>query len=441
MGATVSDLVLRYLDKDLTESGGTPTQYTCSGGSARTAICAALSGKTNMEGGLMRWDVGDNADANQWSWVNSYTDGTTTITVDDALPNDVVAGDKFTLLRGGKFIGDQRIPGMVPNDWDLTPTNCTGIEFININMINDEGSGTLKIYVGSGSPATIEATWTPPGGTEGARVDITNLSTDEEFTLVGGGTGQSNTSKYCVMKRNASAFPGSDQSDTIVLTRPLGVFVSPITGTEAESGITIYRPVGLINVHASGSLYDLKCYLPNPYADDGAVASTVASGSPGGIGTGADTLEVTDATNWPDSGWIAKIDGAGTVQDIRYCYNKSGNEYSVMNPAGGMRGYTAAAWNAGDNIIPCPWMDIGLDAPLNMGSPDLQLFEDPATESTAPSGVTFTTPMNTTDALSIGNLAASDVYCVWERFYIPAGQKPVTSALARMYVDFEVDTE
>lgn len=441
MGATLDDLILRFLHRELGGDGLTPTVYTCTGGGTKTAIVPALDGMSNLGGGLVRWDTGNNADANEWSWINTFADASDTVTFDSNLPNSVQNGDTFTLFHGGNFLSDQRIPGMAPNDWDMTPTNCTGIEFVYVSMINGTGSGTVKIYVGAGSPATIEATWTPPGGTEGARVDITSLSLDEEFTLVGGGTGQTNSSKYVVMKRNAQSFPGSDQSDTIVLTRPSGIWVSPFTGSETESGVTVYRPVGLINAHASGSIYSIKAYLPNPYDDDGAAQTTVQSGSPGGIGTGADTIELVDASNYPSSCWLAKVDGSGTVQDVRYAYNKSGNQFSIMNPSGGMRGYTAASWSPGDNVIPAPWFDIGLDAPLKIGSPDLNQFENPASETTAPSGISFSTPMNTTDALDIGDLDASEVYCVWQRYYIPAGMKPVSSALARMYIDCEVDTE
>jgi len=207
----------------------------------------------------------------------------------------------------------------------------------------------------------------------------------------------------------------------------------PLTGTETLNGITLYRPVGIINTNTTDPIYALRSYVPNPF--ENTAQTTVKAGS-GGIGTGADTLELTDVTNFPTHAWMAKVDGSGVVLDCRYCYDLSGDTYQVMSPAGGMRGYTAITWAEGDNVIPISWQDIGFDAPDG----GLE-FADPATESTAPSGVTFTTPMSIDNAITAGDLAAGDIYCVWERFFVAPNTRPLSNLIADLRVYAEVDEE
>ena len=423
--ARISDLVIRYLDRDAGSSGGAPGQYTCSAGTIRTAVSAALSGKSpaNLSGGLVRWDVGSNATAHKWSAIYSYDNASTTLTFDSDLPNVVVNTDKFTLLTGGKWLTNTRIPGLIVNNYVYNPTNLTGVTVDYCAMLNGAGNGTIAFTASNG-----QASWTPPGGVAGPGVAITGVSA---AILIGGGVSVEEKSKFLSLTVTGASLPVINTTDTLALTIPKGVHVNPFTGSETLNGITIYRPVGIINTNATDTIYNVRAYAPNPFT--GAAQSTVKSGT--SIGVGADTLQVTNATNWPVHGWIAKVDTSGVVLDCRYCYDKTGNNYTVMSPAGGMRGYSAVVWNSLDNIVPMPWQDIGLDAPST------SQFEDPASEQTPPAGITFSAPMSVDNALFANDLAPSAIYCIWERFVIPANMRPASNLIADLRIYAEVDQE
>lgn len=442
MGSKIEELVFRYLNRLLTASGDTPTVYTASGGTVSTVLCTAL-GQTDdyFNGAIIRWDSGGNS--GEYSAVKDYVAGVgspadDTLTIDTSLATAVVNGDTFTLFVGGKFISDQRIPGMEENGGVQQPPNATGVEFVYSSMINGEGNGTLKLYVTGGSPADVTATWTPPGEIEGSEVNVSDLNLNDEFVLKGGGTTNEDLSKYVILKRNAGSLPGASTSDTIALTIPESVFMMNVIGDETTPGVNIYRPVGIINTSADSKMYSAEVIAPNPF--DGTTETTVAAG--GNIGTGADTIGLTDTSNYPNSLFVAKINpSTKAIIDARYAYHKSGNEYTIQDPGAGIRGYTAVIWSVADTVIPMPWQEIGLDAPDDIGSPADDNFEDPATENTAPSGVTFSCPMIQAIALSIGDMAASGIYVVWEWFFIPALMRPYSSATARLKLFIDVNDE
>jgi len=122
------------------------------------------------------------------------------------------------------------------------------------------------------------------------------------------------------------------------------------------------------------------------------------------------------------SGSWAGSDAAGSMilKDVSGTFGNNNNiqvsgvTYAVADgdSALGLRGYTGTSWAATNAIELMPDIDIGIDEPSG------DSFEDPADEVTAPSGVTFTSPDSTTDALDMGDLAAGDTYGVWTREWI-----------------------
>jgi hypothetical protein len=413
----ISDLQFLYLHKKLAATGNTPATLTASAGTVRTAVCAALTEADDYwNGAIALWTSGPNAGL--YSSVKDFVAGTDTLEFDEDLPNAVANTHQFVLLHGGKHISDQRIPGMTA----AALVNVTGFSIHYTGVLNGEGNGTLKFYYNGGAGQGL--TWTPPGGTEGSQVDISGLANGQRVSVFAGGATDEEKSKYITVQRTAAALPGADQTDVIALVNPSGTFLGAILGAETAAGVTVYRPVGIKNAGAD-KVYGVKAYCPQPFA--GAVATTIAAG--GNIGTGAATLKGTSLANWGSHGWVYN----STKNDLRYYYNRSGNSCSILNPGAGMRDFVAVAWDVADNIEPYPWMDIGLDAP-GAGS----IFEDPASESTAPAGVAFTAPRTSGTGLLIGDLAAAAVYCVWERYFIPAGFQPVESGKANLRLYAEV---
>ena len=408
--AKISELILRYLHKKLVASEGTPTQYTASSGTVKTAVCAALTEADNYwNGAVCRWDTGTNAGL--YSTVRDFDAATDTLTFDQDLPAAVVNTDKFTLFLNGKYMSDQRIPGMTA----AAPVNCTGVSITYAGMINAAGTGTLKFYYHGGGGAQTMS-WTPPGGTEGAEVLVGALALAGTAELLAGGATDELTSQCLLITRTAAALPVSDKSDAILISLPENIFLAPIIGAEVEAGVTFYRPIGLKNTAAS-KLYAVAAYCPQPFA--GAVATVLTDN----LALGAGTLKAANLASWGSHGWVINT----TKNDIRYFYSRSGNQALVLSAGAGLRGFTAVAWDNGDAIEPFPWQDIGLDAP-GAGS----IFEDPADAWTAPAGVVFSAPRTAATGLAIGDLAAAAVYCVWERFVVPAGFQPLLNGSARV---------
>ena len=258
----------------------------------------------------------------------------------------------------------------------------------------------------------------------GVEVDISGLADGESAVVLGGGTSDEDRSKFVIVTRTAAALPGADASDVLSLDTPDGTFLGPFTGEEASSGTTIYRPVAIENAGAE-TVFSVRAYCddPEPTAADTTIAAS------GAVGTGAGTLTATSLANWPATGWVYN----STKGDLRYYFDRSGNTLQTQDPSGGIRGFTAVAWDDGDSIELYPWMDIGVDEPTGADE-----FEDPSGESVAPTGVTFSAPQDAASALLIGDMAAGDVVAIWERFVIPAGLLPVEAGRADLRVTAEV---
>lgn len=410
---SIAELELRYLHRKLATTNATPTAYVASGGTSRTAVSAALTDADDFwNGALARWDSGDNAGL--WSSVADFAASTDTITLDNDLPNAVSSGDTFTLFKGGKHSSDQRVPGMATPEL----VNVTGFAIEYVAHLNGEGTGTLRYY-----DASTSLTWQPPGGIEGPEFDVSGLSDGDEVVLTSGAALASDArAQFVQLVRTSDSLPSSDQSDDVSLDLVPSSFIARITGDEASAGFVFYRPVSVRNTGAD-TAYAVRVYAANPFP--GAVATTLTSS----LGAAAGTLSATSLDNWGASGFVYNV----TKDDVRYFYGRSGNTVLVLDPAGGVRGKSAVAWDIGDDIEPYPWFDVGLDAP-GVGS----IFEDPATEQTAPSGVTFSCPRDSSSALTIGDLAAGAVHCIWLRFELPAGTRPLEGGRVDLRLRAEV---
>ena len=413
----ISDLVFRYLHRALSVSKGTPAQYAASEGTVRTVICASLTEESDYWiGAIVRWDSGPNVGL--YSSVGAFDADADELAFEEDLPYAVANGHLFTLFQGGKYASDVRIPGLKTS----APLNVTGFAIDYAAMLNETGTGVLAFKYNGGSGQAL--TWRPPDETEGLEVDVSTLAENETAVLHGGGTTAAQRSKYIIVRRTADALPTADAQDDVNLESLAGSFLSTFAGTETESGVTVYRPVAIENT-ASDKVYAVKAWCPTPWPN--ASATTVATS--GDIGTGEDELIAEDLTDWGKHGFIYNA----TKDDLRYYFDRSGNSAQIMSPDGGVREFTAIGWDEGDTLEPFPWFDIGLDAP-SAGD----LFEDPADENTAPSGVTFTCPCDAASGLLIGDLPAGGLHVIWERFFIPAGFMPFEAGRADLRFSAEI---
>jgi YD repeat-containing protein len=415
----ISDLAFRYLHRALVASKGTPTQYTADSGSTTTAACSALSEADDYwNGAVVRWDSGSNAGL--YSCVKDFTASSDTLEFGTPLPYSVANGDTFTLIHGGKYVSDQRIPGMELSE----SVNVAGFALTYASHLNGEGTGTLSFAYNGGVAQGL--TWTPPGDVEGTEVDISGLSNGEAVALHGGGVTVKGGSKYIIVTRTADALPTADAEDAVYLATPQGSHIPFVIGADASAGVTLYRAMGIENT-GDDALYNLRAYCPQPF--QGAENTTVASG--GDIGTGADELTAESLAEWGAHGFVYNA----TKDDLRYYYDRSGDVIQIADPDGGIRGFAAQAWDEDDMLEPYPWIDIGVEEP-DAGNE----FADPATRATAPSGVTFTCPRTAATGLAIGQtkFIANQLAVVWERLVIPLGCRPLEAGRAHVHINAQV---
>ena len=392
-----SDLVFRFLHRKLAASGDTPAQYAASGGTFSTAIAAALTEADDYwNGALCRWDSGPNTGL--WSVVSAFDADTDTLTFSVLLPFTVAAGHAFTLFHGGKHLSDQSLPSLTAS----APVNVTGVT-LSAGALNAAGTGQLRFYYNGGGGAQT-MTWQPPAGAEGDEVVVGTLAEGDTAQLPAGGTDEEDLSQSLRITRGAAALSTANAADDVLISIP-DIARLPLVDAGAAAR-TIYRAVGVENVGAA-PIYGIRAWAPAP--GSGAATQLAA-----GLGTGADTLAADELARWDKSGWVYNA----TRDDLRYYYNRSGNRAAVLSVADMTRPAAGVAWDAGDDIEPAGWQDIGLNAPGAGG-----IFADPD-EGDAPAGVSFSCAHSLSSALVIGDLAPGGIYCIWERWTIPAGARP-----------------
>ncbi len=409
------ELVFRALHRELAANGDTPDQFTASGGTTSTVVCAALTESNDYwNGALLRWDSG--ANAGLWSNVGDFVSGTDTLVLDDVLPVAAANGDEFTLFLGGKFASDVEVRSLATSPL----VNVTGFEIANAAAMNGEGTGTLRF-----DAATGFLTWQPPREDEGNAVTVSALAIGGRAIVYGAGTSLEQLGKFLVLERTAAALPVADAADDVSLDLVPGGFVARVTGAEAAAGVTLYRPVAVKNM-SSGEARELAAWCAPPFP---AAAAAVLAAD---LGTGAGTLEADALTGWGASGWVYNA----TKDDARYFYDRSGRSAFVADPGGGARGLTAVAWDEGDELVPLPWFDIGQGVDSGGGE-----FEDPATRETPPSGVVFSCPRGPDEALPLGDAAPGSVTCIWLRIEVPAGHRPLEGGRIDLRVRAQVTEE
>jgi len=412
--ATAADLRMFYPSKYLSADNDPITEQTAdAGGSSTTIVDSALTQADDYWNGAVGIFEPDTTTASlqgQVFHVKDFTASTDTLLLYKELPDAPVAGDTYRLILGGKWRSSTEIPGLSSS----TLTNISGVTIDHVGYENGTGNGTLAFDVGDGT-----LIWTAPGDAAGASVDVND--SDAVFRIF-----SDDASKWIEITVDFSELPSGDEMDTVVLTQPVGILIPDAEGTETVAGKIRYYAIPVKNVHATDSMFDAFAYLMKEVST--AADTTTTTIAPDGGGAYPATLGLTSLTNWPDSGWVYNVD----KDDFRYFYNKSGNNVRIVDPGAGVRGKTSAAWEIGDDVQLAPDIDIGLGA-----ADSIDEFEDPATETTAPSGVAFTCPITAATGLSMGDLSATEVGIVWVRETIVAGTRAKTTALSQ--VRFQVD--
>ena len=407
----IHDLVFRFLDRGISGDGQALAEYSAQAGATQTFPCEDLP--STPSGTLIGWRSGKNA--GRWSNIADFS--SPMVTLDDPVPYAVEGSDSFVIVFGGLHVASDRVPGLQAS----ALVNITGFDIVHADGANGEGTGTLRY-----DPDANAMLWTPPNGVEGNPTTLADLSEGGTVGVYGGGATVAELSRHIVLQRNSAAVPDAGTSDDVSLDLVPNGFLARITGAQAASGATIFRPVGLENT-AGGQVDDVVAWIGA--VAEGASSSTLLAAI---VGSGAASLSAEDLTAWPASGWVYN----STKGDVRYYYDRSGNTATIADPASGHRGFTPQAWDVDDVLEPYPWFDIGVDtADPTMG----ETYADPSALTEAPSSVdAFVCPRTVEEALALGDLQAGGFLVLWIRIEIPAGARPLEGGRMELRVHAQV---
>lgn len=313
------------------------------------------------------------------------------------LPGNPTITDTFKIIHTGKnnaYRSTEEVPGFLHTD----PVNVTGVDITYVSYTNGLGDGTIS-YTSSGQILQ----WAAPGDILGAgvaasaAVDMTLYSADD--------------SKWIrVYVTNLGNLPVGDETDTdITLTQP-NIRVIPNTEAyQSEVGITRYIGLFIKNENLVDQMNEIKAWI-DPRVD----ASTTTTS---GVTTDAGYFTVTDATSFPaQSFWLINL----TRDDCRYIRYRSGNTLYASGAGVGLRGKSAVAWSAGDDIS--IWTDVDI-AIGTLTSDHLGVL----------SGYTYSSPTAYDDGLDYGNLVASDINAICLREVVIDTVYPIDSILTQLH--------
>lgn len=294
-----------------------------------------------------------------------------------------------------------------------SPIANISVDFVG--AANGTGAGTLTV---TGSD-TLK--WTPPGGGQGNNVTILN----GESKVVEG----SDLNKFIRISRtSATALVGTA---TVTISEPVNNVVGfdNLSSAEATAGDTEYRCLCIENV-SSVAVTSIKAKLKKL----GTQQTTGVTQLPG---SGAGTIKTAGNFNdWPSQGFALVKTSGGSVRESVYYSSRTADELTVPAAGRALQGTSAAAGAASDTVDAIPGIAIGKEAPNAQPSGN---FQTVANESTAPSSpaVTFSQPVEDSEAVSIGTLNASEIYGLWLRRVCPAGATADVAASNQIRFTFD----
>jgi len=416
---TADKLRIYFASKYLSADDDAITQQTAdAGGSVSTIVDAALTQANDYWNGAVGWFDGDTTTValqGVFFHVRDFDAATDTLTLAKNLPAAPAAGDTYRLVLGGNWRSSQECFGMtaggdLPELVAVTGSNITGLTLKKCSALL--GAGTLTVfYDQSEDELKIKMT----GDADyGAALDVSGNVTDG---IVFCEDGQS----WLQVDTVAASLPVGDQTDTWTLAYPERTFSPDYEGYEGSAGKTRYRLAVVKNTDGAETMVGLAVYAAVPAG----TATTVGAGE--SLGTVEGSFAATDASDWPAASfWIKNT----TVDDCRYVKYRSGNTLYCAAAGAGLRGFTAGAWSEADAIEVMPEIDLGKDAPSTLQ------FENPATEETAPSGITFSDYASDIDALAITDLATGTTYGVWIREVIMPSHRAKADAIDDLYFNW-----
>ncbi|MFZ5980958.1 MAG: hypothetical protein ACOYVF_10045, partial [Candidatus Zixiibacteriota bacterium] len=379
------------------------------GGTTRTIVDSALTEVDDYWNGAIGWFEGDTTTAalrGIFFHVQDFDATSDTLTLFRPLPAAPAAGDTYRLVLGGNYRGDietffMTAGGVQPELIAVTGTNITGLTIKKIAT----DAGTMTLWYDQSEDLLY------------MKMDYSNygVGLDVSGDVTDGIIYDDTENSWVQVDVTSGSLPGSDQTDAFTIAYPSQTYTPDYEAPETYAGKTRYRLLVIKNTDGADTMVDLECWS-NVY--DGGHVDTIAAGE--SLTTAAGSFALDDGSDFPaKSFWVYNA----TQDDCRYVTHRIGNTLYCAACGAGLRGYTGTSWTAADSISIMPNIDLALDAPST------DQFENPASETTAPSGLTFGTYAYATNfsTLSIGDLAAGAIYGIWQREVIMESHRAETN--------------
>jgi len=388
---TADKLRAYYPYKDNASDGQVSPELTVDSAGVNYVVDATLTEADDYwNGAIIRFEADTTTSALQGTYhhVMDFVAADDKLIFAHDMPATPVNTDTFRIFFGGSWRTSHEIPGFTATGL----TDVTGVTIDHACYLNGAGNGTLEYD----SAPTESLRWTAPDDSNpGAWVDVSSAGAGTSYVLY-----SEDPDKFLEVTVVYASLPVGDESDTIALAQPEGILIPDFEGYEFDgSNKTRYHLIPIKNNDAADSMTDLRVWVVP--SDDGTDSTTTTTRD-----NTAGALGITDASDWPErSFWVYN----STRTDCRFVFYRSGNTCYCAAAGAGLRGLTSATWQIGDSVEVMPDYDIGIDAPST------NQFEDPANETTAPSGIAFSAPDDYTTGLQIGTLASGGIYGVWTR--------------------------
>lgn len=193
-----------------------------------------------------------------------------------------------------------------------------------------------------------------------------------------------------------------------------------VVASDATAGLSQYRAT-IVRNESGNTVSGFKRWI--------AQLGTVQVSNGGGLGaSGSGTITTTGTfADWPASGWCQVRSSGGTLKEVVYYTSRTTTALTVPNAGRALLGTTATAGSNTDSVYAVPGVAIALEpgGTQAFGSS----IQTTASQTTAPTGVTWNLGLDATTGLSIGNMNANTQIGIWIWRQIPAGAVATPSEL------------
>lgn len=208
--------------------------------------------------------------------------------------------------------------------------------------------------------------------------------------------------------------------------------MSNAANAESTSGGSRYRAV-MVKNESSDAATAIKFWL-----DPLGTQTTSSVGQLSGSGAGTITAATDGFCDWPYRGWARVEDSGGTLKEVVYYSSRTDTVLTVPSLGRGRLGTSATAGSATDVIYPIPGIRIAWEASSPTVGGSVQTI---GSESTAPTGLSWSVVVTSGTALSVGALPAGQQGALWIHRELPAGVSASAKVKHRIKCSYSIGSE